>query len=54
MLATQFRLGAVELNLFAMLSRFDLPRDLTTEDLRVETLYPADAASEAALRLLAG
>jgi len=53
-LATHFRIGGQDLKLFAMLSRFDMPRDLTTEDLRVETLYPADAASEALLRALAG
>lgn len=53
-LATHFRIAGQDLKLFAMLSRFDMPRDLTAEDLRVETLYPADAASEALLRQLAG
>lgn len=53
-LATHFRIAGQDLKLFAMLSRFDTPRDLTAEDLRVETLYPADAASEALLRALAG
>ena len=53
-LATHFRLAGQDLRLFAMLSRFDMPRDLTAEDLRVETLYPADDASEQALRRLAG
>ena len=53
-LATHFRIAGQDLRLFAMLSRFDMPRDLTTEDLRVETLYPADAESEALLRALAG
>lgn len=53
-LATHFRIAGLDLKLFAMLSRFDMPRDLTAEDLRVETLYPADAASEALLRQLAG
>jgi len=53
-LATHFRIAGQDLKLFAMLSRFDMPRDLTAEDLRVETLYPADVASEALLRQLAG
>jgi transcriptional regulator with XRE-family HTH domain len=53
-LATHFRIAGQDLRLFAMLSRFDMPRDLTAEDLRVETLYPADEASEQALRALAG
>ncbi len=53
-LATHFRIAGQDLRLFAMLSRFDMPRDLTAEDLRVETLYPADETSERALRALAG
>lgn len=53
-LATHFRIAGQDLRLFAMLSRFDMPRDLTAEDLRVETLYPADADSERLLRDLAG
>lgn len=53
-LATHFRIAGQDLRLFAMLSRFDLPRDLTAEDLRVETLYPADADSEQLLRQIAG
>lgn len=51
-LATHFRIAGQDLRLFAMLSRFDMPRDLTAEDLRVETLYPADADSERLLREL--
>ncbi|WP_295682294.1 helix-turn-helix domain-containing protein [uncultured Nevskia sp.] len=53
-LATHFRIAGQDLRLFAMLSRFDMPRDLTAEDLRVETLYPADADSEKLLRGMAG
>ncbi|WP_293387682.1 helix-turn-helix domain-containing protein [Nevskia sp.] len=51
-LATHFHIAGQDLRLFAMLSRFDMPRDLTAEDLRVETLYPADAESERLLRKL--
>ncbi len=53
-LATHFRIAGQDLRLFAMLSRFDMPRDLTAEDLRVETLYPADSDSEQLLRQIAG
>ena len=53
-LATHFRVGDVDLRMFAMITHFDMPQDLTTEDLRVETLYPADAASEQLLHALAG
>jgi len=53
-LATQMRLGEVRLNLFTMLSTFGTPQDLTTDSLRVEHLFPADAESEALLKRLAG
>lgn len=49
-LATHIRTADMELRLFGMLSTFGTPQDLTTDELRVETLYPADAASETLLR----
>ncbi|MDR3419223.1 MAG: helix-turn-helix transcriptional regulator [Nevskia sp.] len=52
-LATQMRLGELRLNLFTMLSTFGTPQDLTTDSLRLEHLFPADAESEALLRRLA-
>lgn len=53
-LATHFRAGDLELRLFAMITSFGTPQDQTADELRVESLYPADAASEAVLRALAG
>jgi len=53
-LPTEFRVGPVSLKLFSMLTTFGTPQDITTDELRVESFYPADAASEALLRGLAG
>jgi transcriptional regulator with XRE-family HTH domain len=53
-LASQLRLGDIELSLFTMLSTFGTPQDLTTDSLRVEHLFPADEASELLLKRLAG
>jgi transcriptional regulator with XRE-family HTH domain len=53
-LAAQLRLGDTRLNLFTMLSTFGTPQDVTTDSLRVEHLFPADAESEALLKRLAG
>jgi transcriptional regulator with XRE-family HTH domain len=53
-LAAQMRLNGVRLNLFTMLSTFGTPQDLTTDSLRVEHLFPADAESELLLKRLAG
>ena len=52
-LSTRLRAGPLSLGLFTMLTTFGTPQDVTTEDLRVETMYPADAESEALLRKLA-
>jgi transcriptional regulator with XRE-family HTH domain len=53
-LPAQLRLNGVQLNLFTMLSTFGTPQDITTDSLRVEHLFPADAESEALLKRLAG
>ena len=45
--------GELELRLFTMLSRVGAAQDVTAAELHIETLMPADAASEAALRALA-
>jgi len=42
--------GETTLRLFAMIATFGTPYDVTTDELRVETFFPADAASEALLR----
>ena len=43
----------VELRLFSMISTFGTPHDITTDEIRVETFFPEDSASEALLRQLA-
>ena len=45
--------GEMSLSMFSMISTFGTPHDVTTDELRVETFFPADAASEALLRTLA-
>jgi transcriptional regulator with XRE-family HTH domain len=45
--------GDLELRLFTMLSQAGGAQDVTAAELHIETLMPADAASEAALRALA-
>lgn len=47
------RSAALELRLFSMLTSIGTPLDVTAEELHIETYFPADAASEAALRALA-
>jgi transcriptional regulator with XRE-family HTH domain len=43
----------VKLNLFSMISTFGTPQDITTDELRVETFFPADAESALLLKRLA-
>lgn len=52
-LATVFVAGDHRLALFSMMTTFGTPLDVTTDELRVEAFFPADAASEALLRGLA-
>ena len=40
------------LSLFTTLATFGSPRDVTLAELTVELFYPADAATEAALRAI--
>ena len=40
----------LELRLFSMISTFGTPYDITTDEIRVETFFPEDAASEALLK----
>jgi transcriptional regulator with XRE-family HTH domain len=51
-LPTHVRAHGVDLRMFSMLSTFGTPQDVTADELRVETFFPADAASEAILRAL--
>lgn len=52
-LPIHLRAHGMEMRLFTMLSTFGTPQDVTTDDLRVEFFFPADAASERLLRDLA-
>ena len=52
-LPTEFSVGDHRLELFSMMTTFGTPLDVTTDELRVEAFFPADAASEALLRALA-
>jgi transcriptional regulator with XRE-family HTH domain len=50
----QLKLGDLEVRLFTMLSQVGGAQDVTAAELHIETLMPADAASEATLRAIAG
>jgi transcriptional regulator with XRE-family HTH domain len=45
--------GGLKLRLFSCITTIGTPQDVTLEDVRIESLLPADPASEAALRRLA-
>lgn len=45
--------GQLRLKLFSMITTFGTPQDITTDELRVESFFPADAASAELLRKLA-
>jgi transcriptional regulator with XRE-family HTH domain len=53
-LPTHFRINGVDLRMFTMMTTFGTPQDVTTDELRVESFFPADEASAGILRLLAG
>jgi hypothetical protein len=46
-------LGEQRLALFAVIATFGTAQDVTTDELRIETLFPADAETEALFRQLA-
>jgi transcriptional regulator with XRE-family HTH domain len=48
--AVHLRRGDVEVRLFTMLTTLGTPLDVTAEELRIETYFPADDASERFLR----
>lgn len=50
---TIFRIGTARLSLFAIIGQFGTAEDLTLDDLKIEFYFPADAATEAALRAMA-
>ncbi len=49
-LPVTFALGPARIRLFSMIATFGTPMDLTTDELRLETFFPMDAATEAFLR----
>ena len=51
-LILQVRTPALSLDLVSTVAQFGAPHDTAADDLRIEFFYPADAASEAALRTL--
>jgi transcriptional regulator with XRE-family HTH domain len=53
LLPVHYRIEGFEARLFTTLATVGAPYDVTLEELRIETFLPADAESDAALRLLA-
>jgi transcriptional regulator with XRE-family HTH domain len=53
-LPLQLARGDLRLKLFSMITTFGTPQDITTDELRVESFFPADAETAALLRKLAG
>lgn len=51
--ATHLEANGIKLSLFTMISTFGTPQDVTADELRVGSFYPADDESEAFLRNLA-
>ena len=52
-LAMEFRKGDARLNFFTTIASLGTPYDITLHELRIECFFPADDATEAALRRLA-
>ncbi len=53
MLSLDLRLGDQTLRLFSVIATFGTPQDITTDELRIESFFPADDASDYLLRALA-
>lgn len=51
-ITVHLRSPALEVQLFTMLTSIGTPLDVTAEEIHIETYFPADDASEAALRAL--
>ena len=52
-LPIEFRRGDVELRYFSMLTSLGTPHDITLQELRIESFFPADPATEDAARRFA-
>ncbi|XOV89020.1 MAG: helix-turn-helix domain-containing protein [Pseudomonadota bacterium] len=50
LLTLQLRKGDLELKLFTMMTTFGTPHDVTLQELRIESFFPADETTEAYLR----
>jgi hypothetical protein len=46
LLPIHLKVGDVELRLFSTIMTLGTPRDITLQELRIETFFPADAKSE--------
>ncbi len=53
-LPMHYRIHGTDLRLFTMMTTFGTPQDVTADDLRVESFFPADDGSASLLRALAG
>jgi transcriptional regulator with XRE-family HTH domain len=53
LLPVQIRTGAFELKMFSTIMTIGTPQDITLQELRIETFFPADDASEQTWRRLA-
>jgi transcriptional regulator with XRE-family HTH domain len=49
-LPIEFRRGDVELRYFSMLTNLGTPHDITLQEIRIESFYPADSATEETAR----
>ena len=54
LLPVHLRLGDIELRLFSTIMTLGTPQDVTLQELRIETFFPADERSEEAWRALTG
>ena len=52
-LPLELEIGGQRLGLFSVLSTFGTPQDITTDELRIETFFPANEATETLLRAIA-
>ena len=52
LLPIHIRRGDLDLRLFSTIMTLGTPRDVTLQELRIETFFPADAASDATWRRL--
>jgi transcriptional regulator with XRE-family HTH domain len=52
LLPVQLRIGDDEVRMFSTIMTMGTPQDVTLQELRIETFFPADAASEACLQRL--